>query len=131
MSISEEKIDQAKNISNKHGGIFRTSDAIKRRNSPQNTVASKVKSGVICLISALSFHEITTQIPHEVYTAISRNMAYPKLSYPPTLFFRFSDDALNAEIEIYKLSGVDVRIYSLEKPLWTVSNIEIRSGLMS
>ncbi len=81
------------------------------------TVASKVKSGVICLISALSFHEITTQIPHEVYTAISRNTAYPKLSYPPSLFFRFSDDSFNAGIEIHKISGIEVKIYSAEKTI--------------
>ena len=55
------------------------------------TIASKVKSGVICLISALSYHEITTQIPHEIYVAISRKTSYPRLEYPPTRFFRFSE----------------------------------------
>jgi predicted transcriptional regulator of viral defense system len=79
------------------------------------TVASKVKSGVICLISALSFHEITTQIPHEIYVAIGRTMAYPKLKYPPTRFFRFSDDAFQAGVEIHKISGIEVKIYSPEK----------------
>lgn len=79
------------------------------------TVASNVKSGVICLISALSYHEITTQIPHEVYVAISRKTAYPRLKYPPTRFFRFSDKAFHAGIEAHKISGVDVKIYSPEK----------------
>lgn len=147
MSISKEKIGLAKNVFKKHGGILRTSDALKEGVHPRTlyfmrdngelevlcrgtyrlaelepldqqdivTVASKVKSGVICLISALSFHEITTQIPHEVYTAISRSMAYPKLSYPPTLFFRFSDEAFHAGVEIHKISGVEVKIYSQEK----------------
>lgn len=79
------------------------------------TAASKVKTGVICLISALSFHEITTQIPHEVYMALGRKMAYPKLKYPPTRFFRFSQEAFKAGIEVHKISGMEVRIYCPEK----------------
>jgi predicted transcriptional regulator of viral defense system len=147
MYASKEKIEQAKDIFRKHGGILRTSDALKEGIHPRVlyfmrdnnelevlcrgtyrlaelgpidqqdivTVTSKVKSGVICLISALSFHEITTQIPHEVYVAISRTMAYPRLKYPPSRFFRFSDDAFRAGIEVHKISGVDINIYSPEK----------------
>jgi predicted transcriptional regulator of viral defense system len=147
MYASKEKIEQAKDTFRKHGGILRTTDALKEGIHPRVlyfmrdnnelevlcrgtyrlaelgpidqqdivTVASKVKSGVICLISALSYHEITTQIPHEVYVAISRKMAYPKLKYPPTRFFRFSEDAFHAGIEVHKISGVEVKIYSPEK----------------
>ena len=79
------------------------------------TVASKVKSGMIRLISALSYHEITTQIPHEAHMAISRKTTYPRLEYPPTRFFRFSEEAFKTGIEIHKISGVDVKIYSPEK----------------
>lgn len=81
------------------------------------TVASKVKSGVICLISALSYHEITTQIPHEVYVAISRKMSYPRLEYPPARFFKFSEKSFKAGVDIHKISGIDVKIYSLEKTI--------------
>jgi predicted transcriptional regulator of viral defense system len=149
MSINKEKIERAKDVFRKHGGILRTSDILRERVHPRTlyamrdngelevlcrgtyrlaelepidqqdivSVSSNVKSGVICLISALSFHEITTQIPHEVYTAISRTMAYPKLKYPPTRFFRFSDDAFHAGIEIHKISGVEVKIYAPEKTI--------------
>jgi predicted transcriptional regulator of viral defense system len=147
MYASKEKIEQAKDIFRKHGGILRTSDALKEGIHPRIlyfmrdnnelevlcrgtyrlaelgpidqqdivTVASKVKSGVICLISALSYHEITTQSPHEVYMAISRTMAYPRLKYPPTRYFRFSGEAFRAGIEVHKISGVDINIYSPEK----------------
>jgi predicted transcriptional regulator of viral defense system len=149
MYTSKGKIEQAKDIFRKHGGILRTTEALKEGIHPRIlyfmrdhndievlcrgtyrlaelepidqqdivTVASKVKSGVICLISALSFHEITTQIPHEVYVAISRTMAYPRLKYPPTRFFRFSDEAFRAGIEIHKISGIEVKIYSPEKTI--------------
>ena len=81
------------------------------------TVASKVRSGVICLISALSYHEITTQIPHEVYVAISRKMSYPRLEYPPARFFKFSEKSFKAGVDIHKISGIDVKIYSPEKTI--------------
>ena len=81
------------------------------------TVASKVRSGVICLISALSYHEITTQIPHEVYVAISRKMSYPRLEYPPARFFKFSEKSFKAGVDLHKISGIDVKIYSPEKTI--------------
>lgn len=147
MYASKGKIEQAKAIFRKHGGILRTSDALREGVHPRIlyfmrdnndleilcrgtyrlaelepigyqdivTVTSKINSGVICLISALSYHEITTQIPHEVYIAISRQMAYPRLKYPPTRFFKFSKEAFLAGIEVHKISGVDVKIYSPEK----------------
>ncbi|MEN6306169.1 MAG: type IV toxin-antitoxin system AbiEi family antitoxin domain-containing protein [Anaerohalosphaeraceae bacterium] len=149
MYVSKEKIEQAKNVFRRHGGILRTADALKEGIHPRTlyvmrddneldvlcrgtyrlaeldpldqqdlvTVASKVKSGVICLISALSFHEITTQVPHEIYVAIGRTMAYPKLKYPPTRFFRFSEDAFHAGVKIHKISGIEVKIYSPEKTI--------------
>ncbi len=147
MYASNEKIEQAKHVFRKHGGILRTADALKEGIHPRTlymmrdnnelevlcrgtyrlaelepldqqdivTVASKVRSGVICLISSLSFHEITTQIPHEIYVAIGRTMAYPKLKYPPTRFFRFSDEAFRAGIEVHKIGGIEVKIYAPEK----------------
>jgi len=81
------------------------------------TVASKVKQGIICLISALSYYEITTQIPHEVYVAISRKMSYPRLEYPPARFFKFSEKSFKTGINIHKISGIDVKIYSPEKTI--------------
>jgi hypothetical protein len=51
------------------------------------TVARKVPAGVICLISALVFHELTTQIPHAVYIALARGATPPRLDYPPVQIF--------------------------------------------
>lgn len=149
MYTSEKKIEEAKRIFTKQGGILRTSEAIKHGIHPRTlyfmrdhnqldvlcrgtyrlanlepvmnmdliTVASKVESGVVCLISALSYHEITTEIPHEIYMAISRQTFYPKLEHPPTRFFRFSENAFRAGIETHVMSGVNVRIYSVEKTI--------------
>ena len=54
-------------------GLYRLADAPPLSNPDLVTVAAKVPHGVICLISALAFHEMTTQIPHEVWIAIPRN----------------------------------------------------------
>ena len=80
-------------------------------------VGAKVPKGVICLISALSFHEITTQIPHEVYIAIDRNSEPPRIGYPPVRAFRFTGKAFTEGIEIHNIRPVRVRIYSREKTL--------------
>ncbi len=59
----------------------------------RSAVAVKVPQGVICLISALDYHQFTTQIPHEVYLAIDRNSEPPRIEFPPVRSFRFSGKA--------------------------------------
>lgn len=80
-------------------------------------VASRVPKGVICLISALAYHGITTQIPREVSLAVSRGTEMPRLDYPPIRLFRYSREALDSGIETYIIDGVPVRIYNPEKTL--------------
>lgn len=72
---------------------------------------------VICLISALSFHEITTQIPHEVFIALKQGVKAPKIDCPPLSVHLFSATSFEAGITIYEIDGVAVRIYSPEKTL--------------
>jgi predicted transcriptional regulator of viral defense system len=81
------------------------------------SVCKRVPKGVICLISSLAFHKITTQVPHEVYLAVSRNAIVPKIDYPPVRVFRFSGNAHSEGIEIKKVDDVSVRIYNTAKTL--------------
>jgi len=81
------------------------------------TVAKRVPHGVLCLISALSFHDLTTQVPHDIDVALERGKTKPRLDYPPTRFFWFSGPAFHEGIGTYKLDGVPVRIYDPEKTL--------------
>jgi predicted transcriptional regulator of viral defense system len=80
-------------------------------------VAMRVPQGVLCLISALSFHELTTQVPHTIAVALERGTRKPRLDYPPTRFFWFSGPAFSEGIETHKLDGVAVRVYDPEKTL--------------
>jgi predicted transcriptional regulator of viral defense system len=98
-------------------GLYRLADTQPLGNPDLVTVAAKVPKGVICLLSALAFHELTTQIPHEVYVAIPRNAEAPRLDHPPVRSFRFSGLAFSEGIETHRMDGVSVRIYSREKTL--------------
>lgn len=81
------------------------------------TIAKKMPYGVICLISALFFHKLTTQIPHFVYLAVKKGYKPPKINYPPVQFFWLSDPYFELGIESYELHGVTVRCYSREKTI--------------
>lgn len=80
-------------------------------------VAMRVPQGVLSLISALSFHELTTQVPHTIDVALERGARKPRLDHPPTCFFWFSGPAFHEGIETHFLDNVPVRIYDPEKTL--------------
>jgi len=96
-------------------GLYRLSDLPPLGNPDLVTVAMKVPSGVICLISALAFHELTTQIPHEVYLALPRGAEPPRLDHPPIRLFWFTKRVFEFGVEAHKLDGTQVRVYSPEK----------------
>ena len=92
-------------------------------------VARKVPSGVICLISALAFHDLTTQIPHAVHVAIPSVAEAPRLEYPPLRIFRFGGESYAAGIERSEIDGVHVPIYGPEKTIADCFKYRNRIGL--
>lgn len=98
-------------------GVFRLGDLPPLGNPDLATVAKRIPHGVICLISALSFHELTTQVPHEIHVAISRTTRRPRLDYPPLRVYRFSAAAFEAGVETHTIDRIHVRVYSAEKTL--------------
>lgn len=92
-------------------------------------VATRIPQAVICLISALAFHEITTEIPHEVFIALPRQVKRPRLDYPPLRVFWFSGEALTAGIEEHRLDGVTVRVYGQEKTVADCFKFRNKLGL--
>ena len=75
----------------------------------------RVSKGVVCLLSSLRFHELTTQSPFEVWIAIHEKARLPKIDYPPLRIVRFSGDALSFGIEEHRVDGVPVHVYSVAK----------------
>lgn len=78
-------------------------------------VAKLVPHGVICLISALSFHELTTQISHEIWLAVDRKARKPKVDYPPVHSIFFTGPCFHEGIDIHRIMKQDVRIYNAPK----------------
>ena len=78
-------------------------------------IAIRSTQGVFCLLTALRFHELTTQSPHEVWLAIPNKGHPPKLDYPPLRVLRFSGSALTEGVETHMVDGVSVRVYSVAK----------------
>lgn len=78
-------------------------------------VQKLVPKGVICLLSALSFHELTTQNPFEIWLAIERNAPIPQIDYPPLRIFRVSGEAFSAGVEMHKNEGLELRVYNPAK----------------
>ena len=78
-------------------------------------VAKRVPKGVVCLLSALRFHQLTTQMPREVWIALHEKARRPALQYPRLRVTRFSGAALTEGIGTHAIEGVAVRVYSPAK----------------
>ncbi|MDE2113091.1 MAG: type IV toxin-antitoxin system AbiEi family antitoxin domain-containing protein [Alphaproteobacteria bacterium] len=73
--------------------------------------ASKlVPKGVVCLVSALQFHELTVQLSRAIWMAIETGSSTPRIAYPPMRFVRFSKKAMSEGIEHHTIEGVTVRV---------------------
>lgn len=77
----------------------------------------RVRSGVICLLSALVFHGLTTQNPSEVWMAIENKARKPEFKNPKLRIVRFSGEALREGVEEHVVEGVTVRVYSIAKTI--------------
>jgi predicted transcriptional regulator of viral defense system len=98
-------------------GAYRLPDAPSIEHSDLVQVALRIPKGVICLISALAFHNLTSQIPHQVYVALPLDAEKPRLAYPPVRLFWLSQSVYSAGIEEHLLDGVTARVYSQEKTI--------------
>lgn len=110
-------------------GVYRLTDYPPLDNMDLVTVALAIPHGVICLISALSFHGLTTQIPHRIDVACKRGTKRPALQYPPLRLFWYSITSFECGIEQHDLDGVKVQIYSAEKTIVDCFKYRNRIGL--
>ncbi len=110
-------------------GVYRLAGSNPLENPDLVTVAKRIPNGVICLISALAFHDLTTQIPHEVHIALPPGAEEPRLDFPPIRTFRFGGKSFTEGIEVHRLDGVSVRVYSPEKTLADCFKFRNRIGM--
>ena len=110
-------------------GLYRLADLPPLSQPDLVTVALKIPRGVICLISALAYHDLTTQIPHAVDVALPRDAEKPRLDYPPTRLFWFSGQAFTSGVEKHELDGLTVKIYGPEKTVADCFKFRNKIGL--
>lgn len=96
-------------------GLYRVREAPVTEHHSLAAICKKVHHGVVCLLSALRFHELTTQAPFEVWLAIDRKARRPKAEDLPLRLVRFSGPALRQGIEEHSIEGVRVRVYNPAK----------------
>ena len=110
-------------------GRYRLPDAPITENHGLAIVAAAVPKAVICLVSALRFHDIGTQAPFEVWVALDRRSRRPALAWPRLRVHRFGGKALTEGIETHHLEGEQVRIYNVAKTLADVFKYRNKIGL--
>ncbi|EYF00389.1 type IV toxin-antitoxin system AbiEi family antitoxin domain-containing protein [Chondromyces apiculatus] len=91
-------------------GVYGLPDADVTEHHTLVEAGLRVPAGVICLLSALEFHQLSTQSPHEVWIAIGVKARKPTLDWPPIRIVRFSGAALTHGIETHTIEGAEVRI---------------------
>ena len=128
-NMSSTKWSKRASLSVKSQGIYRLKESEPLGNPDLVQISLRVPRAVICLISALYFHELTTQIPHEVYIALPREVKTPKIQYPPIKAFHFSPESYQAGVVEHKLDGVRVKIYDREKTIADCFKFRSRIGL--
>jgi predicted transcriptional regulator of viral defense system len=96
-------------------GLYVSSDFDGDHHISLVEAAKRVPRGVVCLISALQFHQIGTQSPHQIWLALPRNTNFPRTGKLPFRFCKFSKTSYDFGIEEHALSGGTVRIYSPAK----------------
>ena len=96
-------------------GVYRLADLPPLAEPDLVTVATRFPKAVIALVSALHFHGLTTEIPHEVSIALPRGTVQPRLDWPPLRVYRFSGTMFTAGIETHERDAVEVRVYGAAK----------------
>jgi len=93
-------------------GIYVLADSKPTENQSLVEACLRVPHGVVCLLSALRFHHLTTQSPFETWLAIDSKARRPQVDYPPIRFVRFSGPALTNSVEEHRVQKATIRVTS-------------------
>ncbi|MDO5102510.1 MAG: AbiEi antitoxin N-terminal domain-containing protein [Lautropia sp.] len=92
-------------------------------------VACKYPKAVVCLLSALRVHDLTTQAPFETWLGIPNKARAPRMDYPPLRIIRFSDTAMTEGVEEHQIDGITVRVTSIERTVADCFKLRNKIGL--
>ena len=109
-------------------GAYQVAEAMNESDSWVQ-VMQRYPQGVLCLLSALAFHELTTQSPPVVWLALPKSAWHKAEAYPPLRILHYSGEAFTAGIELHKRQGGTVRVYSVAKTVADGFKFRNRIGL--
>ncbi len=98
-------------------GLYRLPSAEISEHESLAHIAKRVPQAVFCLLTALQFHELTTQLPRQIWIAMPRGSHTPNIDYPPVRMIQFTGESYSEGIEIVKRDNTQLRVYSVAKTL--------------
>ena len=96
-------------------GLYRLPSHPGSEHESLATVATKVPQAVFCLLTALQFHELTTQLPRQIWIAMPRGSHVPRIDYPPIRMVQMTGEVYSKGIETVERDGVKLRVYGVAK----------------
>ncbi len=96
-------------------GLYRLAESSLSENESLTIVAARAPQAVFCLLTALQFHGLTTQLPRQVWIALPQGTHAPRMDYPPVKLIQYSGDAFTQGIETHHIDQVDIRVYNAAK----------------
>ena len=110
-------------------GLYAMPNFQSTEHSALATVAQRAPGVIFCLLTALRFHELTTQAPFEVWIAIGNKSHPPRLSYPPLRVVRLSAESLAVGVETHQVDGTTIRVTSVSKTVADCFKFRNKLGL--
>lgn len=110
-------------------GVFRLANLTQPADPDMLVIAARLPMGVICLLSALSFHGLTEEIPHAIHVALPRGAGEPRLEHPPLQIVRLRQASFRAGIESHPIDGLQLRVYSPAKTVADCFQFRSRVGM--
>ena len=110
-------------------GLYVHADTPLTENHSFAEAAKLAPKGVVCLLSALRFHDLTTENPVEIWLAVPRDTRRPKSGFPSLRVLQFSGVMMTAGIEKHAIEGVDVAVYSIAKTVADCFRFRNRIGV--
>ena len=123
------RLEKAGHLIRLDRGLYMRADADFSAHISLAEVGKRLPDGVICLLSALSFHELTLQIPHEVWIAVRPGRYHARLEHLSLRFVHLSGTSLTEGIEIHRVDGVELRVYSPAKTIADCFKFRHRLGM--
>ena len=110
-------------------GLYRMTSLPELSDPDLVTIALRVPKAVLCLVSALSYHNLTTQVPHDINIALPKSTKAPQIKYPPIRTFYYEKATYEEGIEKHIIDGISVNIYSAEKTVVDCFKFRNKIGL--